>query len=152
MANKKGKVEMRQEKNKELILDQLRKTPVVEISCSKLGIGRTTYYRMREQDPEFAKKADEALSDGMKFVCDVAESQLLNSIREGNLTAIIFWLKNRHPAYRQQLFQSGITLAQDEDNNLFFELFGKLKPETEKLLEPKININPDEHGTKSQSN
>lgn len=143
----KSKVESRQEKNKELLLEQLRKTPIIEIVCNKIGIGRTTFYRMREQDPDFAKKADGALLEGTKFVSDAAESQLLNAIREGNLTAVIFWLKNKHPDYKQKLFQSALTLAQDEDNNLYFELFGKLKPETEKLLEPKINDSNDHEPT-----
>jgi hypothetical protein len=99
---------------------------------------------MREQDQDFAQQADEALQEGTKFVCDVAESQLLNAIRDGNLTAIIFWLKNKHPDYKQKIFQSALALAKDEDNNLYFELFGKVEPETEKLLEPKINKTDDD--------
>lgn len=141
----KNKVELRQGKNKELLIEQFSKTPIVEIVCNKIGIGRTTYYRMREQDPDFAKKADKAISRGTEFVCDVAESQLLSAIQNGDLTAIIFWLKNKHPDYKQKLFQSAISIAQDEENNLYFEVFGKLKPETEKLLEPKIN-NSENYG------
>lgn len=30
---------------------------------------------------------------------DMAESQLLKNIKDGNMTAIIFWLKSRHSAY-----------------------------------------------------
>lgn len=30
---------------------------------------------------------------------DMAESQLLNAVRDGNMTGIIFWLKSRHPKY-----------------------------------------------------
>lgn len=142
---RKTKVEVRQEENKNLLLEQFRKTPIIEVSCGKLNVSRSTYYRMREQDQDFARQADEALQEGTKFVCDVAESQLLNAIRDGNLTAIIFWLKNKHPDYKQKIFQSALAIAKDENNNLYFELFGKVEPETEKLLEPKINkLNDDE--------
>ena len=34
---------------------------------------------------------------------DLAESQLLKSVRDGNMTAIIFWLKNHHPSYENKL-------------------------------------------------
>lgn len=121
------------------MLAQLRTNPIIENCCSKLGVSRSSYYRMREQDAEFAKQADESIAEGTRFVNDVAESQLLKAIGEGNLTAIIFWLKNKHPDYKQRMFQSALNLAKDEDNNLYYELFGKVEPETEKLLESKLN-------------
>lgn len=34
---------------------------------------------------------------------DLAESQLLKSVRDGNMTAIIFWLKSRHVSYGNKL-------------------------------------------------
>ena len=34
---------------------------------------------------------------------DLAESQLLKSVRDGNMTAIIFWLKSRHLSYWNKL-------------------------------------------------
>lgn len=145
--NKENKVALRQAHNKELLLEQLRKTPIVEVACSKIAINRSTYYRMREQDLEFAKAADAALAAGTALVNDVAESQLLTAIQNGNLTAIIFWMKNRHPEFKQKLFQSALTVAQDENNEIYFELFGKLKPETEKLLESQLN-NTDDHEPK----
>ncbi len=139
-----SKVDAKQERNKELMLTQLRKTPIIEIACNKVGIGRTTYYRMRQDDPEFAKKADEAISEGTKYICDAAESQLLSAISKGNLTAVIFWLKNKHPDYKEKLFKSALTVAKDENNNIYFELFGNLKPETEKLLEEDGEQQPKE--------
>lgn len=36
-----------------------------------------TYYRWREEDPEFTKQADLALAEGVALVNDMAESQLL---------------------------------------------------------------------------
>lgn len=89
----------RQSKHKELLLEQLKKTPIVQIACEKVGISRASYYRWRKEDQEFAKQSDQALLDGSLLVNDIAESQLMSAIKDKNMTAIIFWLKHHHPAY-----------------------------------------------------
>ncbi len=95
--------DIKQGKQKELVIDQLRKTPVVQIVCEKLGIGRTTYYRWRRDDKEFAKACDEALEDGCLLVNDLAESQLMAAIRDQNITAIMFWLRSHHGRYTNKM-------------------------------------------------
>jgi hypothetical protein len=37
------------------------------------------------------------------MINDLAESQLVSSIKEKNMTAIIFWLKHHHRAYRTKI-------------------------------------------------
>jgi len=96
-------VKARIKKQKEMILEQLEKTPIVQLACTKIGIGRATYYRWRKADSIFLKRADKALRQGKLFVNDMAESQLLSSIKDRNMTAIIFWLKNNHPDYKQKV-------------------------------------------------
>lgn len=86
-------------KTKQVLLDQLRKTPIIQIACEKSGIGRATYYRWRKEDKKFTKESDQALLDGSLLVNDMAESQLMSAIRDKNLTAIIFWLKHHHSNY-----------------------------------------------------
>lgn len=92
-------IEKRQIKEKGALLEQLKKTPIVQIACEKSGIGRATYYRWRQEDKKFAEMADEALLEGSLLVNDMAESQLMSAIRDKNLGAIIFWLKHHHPNY-----------------------------------------------------
>lgn len=89
----------RQSKNKVILIEQLKKTPIVQIACEKAGVGRATYYRWRKEDAEFAQTSDQALLDGSLLVNDMAESQLMSAIKDKNMTAIIFWLKHHHPAY-----------------------------------------------------
>ena len=89
--------------DKDILLDHLEKTPIVQIACEKSGIGRSTYYRWMEQDKKFARSAKRALSKWVAIMNDLAESQLLKSVRDGNMTAIIFWLKSRHIAYGNKL-------------------------------------------------
>lgn len=85
------------------LIKQLKKTPIVEVACKKLGIGRATYYRWKKDDPKFAEEAEFALDEGSQLVNDMAESQLINAIKEGNMTGIIFWLKNHHKQYSPKL-------------------------------------------------
>ncbi len=89
--------------HKKDIVDQLKKTPIVQVSCEKLGISRATYYRWKKLDPEFAKEVDTALAEGSELINDMAESQLISAIKRGNLTGIIFWLKNHHTTYSSKL-------------------------------------------------
>lgn len=98
---------MKTDKNKELLLEQLKKTPIVQVSCEKTGIGRATFYRWKQEDQEFATRADEALAEGTSLVNDVAESQLMSAIRDKNMTAIIFWLRNHHPSYATKVELTG---------------------------------------------
>lgn len=99
MENNPTTIQKRIDKNQELLLEQLKKTPIVQVACEKVGIGRATYYRWRKENETFAEQADSAIDEGASLVNDMAESQLMAAIRDKNLTAIIFWLKNHHPNY-----------------------------------------------------
>ncbi len=96
-------IQDRTAQNRQLMLEQLKKTPVVQICCEKLGVSRSTYYRWREEDVEFAQQADSALAEGVALVNDMAESQLLSAIRDRNISSIFYWLNHRHPAYSNKL-------------------------------------------------
>ena len=96
-------VDIRQHNQKESLLQQLKKTPIVQVACEKVNISRATYYRWHKDDQEFAEAADEALAEGSGLVNDMAESQLMSAIKNGNLTAVIFWLKNHHKNYAATL-------------------------------------------------
>ena len=93
----------RTQQNRQLMLDQLKKTPIAQIACEKVGVARSTFYRWKEEDPEFAKQANQALAEGVALVNDMAESQLLSAIRDRNISAIFYWLNHRHSAYSNKL-------------------------------------------------
>lgn len=96
-------IDKRQIVNKKLLLEQLRKIPVVEVACQKTGIGRATYYRWRTEDKQFGKESDLAIRAGRELGSDMAESQILKAIKEGNLTAAFFWLRNHSKDYANKL-------------------------------------------------
>jgi ACT domain-containing protein len=104
-------------KDKKLIIAELRKTPIVQIACQKIGTSRTTFYRWKKEDEQFAKEADEALQEGVLLINDAAESQLLSAIKDKNMTAIIFWLKHHHLSYTTKLEITSVIKKELELNN-----------------------------------
>ena len=88
---------------KEAVLEILRRTPIVATACQKTGISRATFYRWKRESKTFAKQAEEALTEGCDLINDLAESQLLTAIKNQNMTAIQFWLRNRHSSYAEKL-------------------------------------------------
>lgn len=114
-------IEFRQKKRKELLLEQLRKIPIVQIAVERAGVGRTTYYRWREEDKEFAKASDEALLEGEALITDMTESQLISLIKDRNFPSINLWLRVHHPKYAAkvevtaQINQSGEQLTPEQE-------------------------------------
>ncbi|MEI6144026.1 MAG: phBC6A51 family helix-turn-helix protein [Candidatus Berkelbacteria bacterium] len=96
-------VETRQIKLKELIIEQMKKTPIVQIACSKCDIARSTYYVWIKEDENFAAKVETAIEEGTNIINDLAESQLVSLIKDGNMSAIFYWLNHRSSAYRNRI-------------------------------------------------
>lgn len=92
-----------QDKDKRLLLARLAKTPIVEAACKHVGLPRSTYYRWRKEDESFADACDETIELSIGRINDLAESQLINAIKDQNMSAITFWLKHHHHRYRNRL-------------------------------------------------
>lgn len=101
----------KQKAGKDKLLKELAKTPIIQIATQKMDISRATYYRWRKSDNEFRRAADEAIELGVGIVNDLAESQLISGIQQGEFQATTFWLKNRHPAYKPELKIDGPKLG-----------------------------------------
>lgn len=100
---------------KNQILEQLKRTPIVEAACQKAGISRQTFYRWKFEDPEFAKELEKAIDDGRMLVNDLSESQVLSLIRDKNWQAISFWLKHHHPSYKTKIqIEGSLQMPQEE--------------------------------------
>lgn len=74
-------------------------------ACKKANICRATFYLWLAKDPIFEQKFE----DAKESLIDWAESQLYKAIREGNLTAIIFYLKTKakHRGYVERVEATG---------------------------------------------
>lgn len=101
--NKQITVKDRIKIEQDLLIEQLKKSPIVQVACEKTNVGRSTYYRWRAESKDFAKQADDAIQEGNLLVNDLAESQLISAIKDKNMTSIIFWLKTHHDAYRNRV-------------------------------------------------
>lgn len=89
--------------DKRKLLAKLTKLPIVEAACKQSGVPRSTYYRWRKDDPDFAAACDEAIEHSSGLINDMAESQLIASIKDRSMPAITFWLKHHHKAYRTRV-------------------------------------------------
>ncbi len=120
---------------KNALLEQLRKTPIIQIACEKLSISRMSFYRWKAEDKEFAKKVDEAILEGQFLVNDLAESQLISAVKDRDMRAIMAWLRHHHPTYANKLKIEGAIAVTEE-----------LSPEQQKLVRRALELaNLDEH-------
>ena len=78
--------------NKQLMLEKLEfHLGIVSKACKDANICRTTHYQWMNDDPEYNK----AVNDISEFAIDFVESELFRQIKDGNVTAIIFYLKTK---------------------------------------------------------
>jgi hypothetical protein len=131
-------------KEKNLIVEELKKMPVIQIACKKVGIARATFYRWKKEDKYFAKEVDEAVLSGEEFINDMGESQLISLIKDRNFQAIQLWLKQHHPKYKNKLELSGNINIKEEP----------LTPEQEATIKEALRLAdlPGENGGSLKSN
>ena len=106
---------MKKNKKKDEFLEQLRKIPIVLVACEKVGLSRNSVYRWRNEDQEFGKEMEAALAEGEMLVNDMSESQLLSLIKEKNWPSISFWLRHRHPKFKDKIELSGTLSIEDDE-------------------------------------
>lgn len=83
------------------LLKEIEKFGNVYLSCQKIGIDKATYYRWKENDEEFKKRAERAEEIGRENIGEVAEYGLLQNIKEKNQRAIEFALVNVSKKYKR---------------------------------------------------
>jgi ACT domain-containing protein len=110
---------------KELFLEALEKNAGnITESCKKINISRKTFYHWCKKDEYFKNQVEEI----KESLIDLAENELMEQIKKGNITAIIFFLKtkgkNRGYTEKQEIKHSEnidsqikIYLPQKEDIN-----------------------------------
>ena len=84
-----------------------------------LGIGRTTFYRYLDK----YVTAQQALEDTREKRHDFVENKLMDAIRKGNITAIIFYAKTqmKHRGYVERIEQAhsgSVTTIVNWDDNV----------------------------------
>jgi hypothetical protein len=100
-------VDERTERDKQALIEILKEMPIIQIACRKAGISRATYYRWRKEDKGFLERSEKALAEGVEFINDMSESQLISLIRERSWPAISFWLRKCNPKFKDRIEVSG---------------------------------------------
>jgi len=121
---------MKNNKTKQLLLEQLKKTPIIQMAVEKLGVGRTSFYRWKLEDKEFAKAVEEAILEGELLINDLSEVQLINLIRDQNFPAIRLWLQVHSKKYSTKVEVTGHLNVKEEP----------LTPEQEELVENALKL------------
>ena len=83
------------------ILEELERTPIIQVVCEKFGISRQTFYRWMNESEENFNDVKNALGAGVSLVNDVAESNILNAIKNKDLASTKYWLSHRHESYKK---------------------------------------------------
>ncbi len=97
--NKKSLATERQTKDKEKLIEQFKKMPIIQIAVERATISRATYYRWLEEDPIFRDAAMAAIADGEALLSDKSEAQLLALIGEKHFGAIRHYLEHHSDKY-----------------------------------------------------
>lgn len=104
--------------DKEKLLIQLRKMPIIQIACQRAGVPRSTFYRWQKEDAIFRKNAEEAHSQGVGVINDLAESKVIAGINAGQQVYVFYWLNNRHKEYYRLRAARPPTYAEDLEEEL----------------------------------
>lgn len=104
---------MKKHRTKEKFLEELRKTPIVQVVCEKLGVSRNTYYRWVKEDLGYEIEATKALSEGEAVVNDVAESNVLRGIQNQDKDYTKYWLGHRNPRFKPALTKRQVNVVYD---------------------------------------
>jgi len=95
---------MKKDKVKDKFLEVLEQVPIIQAACEKVRISSNTYYRWKNEDPEFGSLAEDRIKVGVCLVNDYAESNVLNGIKKGDPGYTKYWLSSRHKEYRRPFY------------------------------------------------
>lgn len=120
---------MKDEKDKKVFLENLKKIPIIQASCERSNVSRASVYRWRKEDKEFAKMMEDALDEGEALINDLGEGQLIGLMKDKNFSAVRFWLNHRHAKFRDRM---EVTTKQEKQE--------ELTPEQEALMKKALQM------------
>ncbi len=109
----KTKRQMR-ERSKEMMIEQLKRLPIIQLAAEKVNIDRSTHFRWCKEDADYARRSEDAILEGVGFINDGAEAQLMAAIRDRDMRAISLWLRANHPRYKTKVEVSGSVTMKKE--------------------------------------
>ena len=86
---------------REKILLTIEDELTISSVAKKLGVARQTLHRWIKEDKSFAKEVKEAINNAVEILNDDCENRVVAKIRNDDTNMIKFWLRYRHPDYKQ---------------------------------------------------
>jgi hypothetical protein len=120
---------MKKERVRKKLIDELRKTPIIQVACDRHGVSRQSVYRWMKEDDSFLSEVEEAVFEGSGLVNDAAESNVLNGIKNKDAGYTKFWLKHRHPQFRTPFY------IRDESRDVIVQQQAELAKRAEKEID-----------------
>ena len=121
---------MKKDSAKKILIEQLKKMPIIQIACDRTNVARCSFYRWRKEDKKFVKEADAAIAEGEALITEMSESQLISLIRDRNFQALQLWLRHHHPKYNNKIEITAHLKEQEE----------KLNPEQKAIVKKALRL------------
>lgn len=115
----------KKQSNKNKIIEELKVIPIVQHACQKIGVPRSTYYRWRTEDADFSSRCDSSMDPGIESINDLAESQLIIRIKNGDYKSITYWLSHHKDTYKEDKSKKELNMATWTDLMLATEEYEK---------------------------
>lgn len=141
------------------LIEEMERLPIIVIACKNVGITRQTFYRWRDEDPEFRKRTDDALEIGKESINDLAESKLIECLQEKTGWAVRFWLSNKHRDYirprHPNFFQDLLGTKENRIESISIDIVTKdnkeMLEEIEELKKKHKDKNPNTEDSNSEN-
>jgi len=134
-------IKKRSERVKKDLLDELRKNPIITTACLKSGINPSTFYRWTKDDRRFAAEVREASKEGTLLISDMAQSRVIQGIKDGTPTYVIFWLKTRSKEFVEKITHTynHVIQVNDQDGLLTNDRIRRFKNMMDAWRDPYLN-------------
>jgi hypothetical protein len=93
---------MKKHRKAKQFLEKLSHTPIVSAVCNEVGISRQSISRWLKSDPEFKKQYEESMIQGTENVNDLAVSQTINKVKQGDTGMIKYWLSHNDDRFMKK--------------------------------------------------
>lgn len=115
-------------------LDMDRVAGNITVAANAVGISRKQVYVWKREDADFNAKMMAVIEEQYETRADMAEDKLEEAVRKGNITAIIFSLKNLRPSkYNKDVGEMGGTVNHvHKVSPRFAKVLERLMPENDK--------------------
>ncbi len=110
----------------------------VKAAAEHTGVGRRTFYDWRDQDAEFARAWDDAITGSIEVLEDEVRERALDRADKNSHILLMFLVKRHRPEYREN-YKTEVTVKQEVKE---FDFSPDEAKEAIAILEQSLNSEP----------